>query len=511
MRNNVVKNVLAALFLVVLCFVIGVQAAESAVSSVGIIVAMVGVLFVIWMGPRCWMLIFLLPPVISLLPLPGKLSELPTIFLVSGGVLAYWVLMWCMGYVRFTWRTLWLLDLLLLVMFGYMVASYVRHPVSLAMFGWDAEYVGGKEYVWAILASLHYIAVSCIPCSSEQFWKVTSWGVRISVVIAFVAVFLSLSGIRGGVDITELGEAATSTRFGMFVQLGVYGIYWFYGMNPILRILGSPFLLAGCVLSLCGIVLSGAREYLMGNCFVIAALGIVKRELWCLTLLGLLTYGGLLFLSAEGIVKQYPRGIQRSLSVLPGIEIKRDIREETTHSSEWRVEMWKWALDSRNRYIKDYTWGDGFGQSVDYLRRETTALMRGTMRFGDQEFFANTGVWHSGYITTIHRLGYVGLVLVTLVYLAGLFMLFRVCFALKGTRLFFPCIFFCMSYAGDPFIYFISAGTFPFFFKGYLSLAFIKLFYCIGREQGIVIPWGQRQRYVPQVIREHGDALQIAP
>ncbi|MBR1981318.1 MAG: hypothetical protein IKA23_01035 [Akkermansia sp.] len=510
MPNAIVRNVLASLILVVLCFVIGAQAAENSKISVGIIVAIVGVVFMLWLGPRCWVLIYLLPPLISLLPIPGKLQELPTIFLISGGVLLYWMLLWMMGYVRFKWRSLWIMDFLVLLMFIYMVISYMRHPVSLAIFGWDTEYVGGKEYAWAIIATLHYIAVSCIPCSYDQSRKVFSWGIKISVGGAILAVVLSLVGIRGGTDITELGDAAANTRFGMFVQLGVYGIYCLYGMNPIMSVLSSPKLLFGCLLSLCGIVISGARELLMGNCFIIAALAIVKRELWCLTLLGLLFYGGLVYLSSEGVVKSFPHGIQRSLSVLPGVEIQRDIGEGAQHSSDWRIVMWKWALDKRTGYIHDYMWGDGFGQSVDYLRRETTAMMRGTSVYGDQEFFASTGVWHSGVITTIHRLGYVGLALVSLVYVYGTYMMFRVCMSLKGTPLFFPAIFFCMGFAGELPIYMISAGTLPYFFSGYMMLTFIKLFYCIGREQGFIIPWYMRKRYVPQMIREHEEQIRPA-
>lgn len=508
MQNSVVKNVLAALFLVVLCFIIGAQAAESAKVSMGILVALVGAVFLLWLGPRCWVLIYLLPPVMTMLPLPGKLSALPVAFVVCSGILCYWILMWIMGYVKFKWRSLLLMDLIVVVIAGYMVASYIRHPVSMAILGYDAEFVGGKEYVWCIVATMYYVAVSCIPSTYEQVQKVFGWAVRLTVGVCILSIVLSLLGIRGGVDVTELAEAATKTRFSMFAPLGIYCIYILYGLNPMMKVLTSPVLLGGCILSFLGILFSGWREVLMSNCFVIAALAFVKRELSVMVLLGLLAYGGILFLSAEGIVKELPFGIQRCLSVAPGVEIDREIRGGTEHSSEWRKEMWRWALDPRNGYIKDYTWGDGFGQSVDYLRRETTALMRGTMRYGDQEFFANTGTWHSGFITTLHRLGYIGVVIIAITYLYGVIMMFRVCMGLRGTKLFLPSLFFVLPYAGEPALFFISAGTITGFFNTFRFLAMIKLFYCVGREQGILTPWFQRRLYVPQVIREHGDELQ---
>lgn len=507
MPNAVVKNVLISVILVVLCIVVGAQVAESRNVSVGILAALVAGCFMLWIGPRCWVLIYLAPPIMTFLPIPGKLAQLPVIFLISNAMLAYWVVMRGMGYVRFAWRSLWIMDLLVAVLFCYMVASFVRHPVSMAVFGWDTEYVGGKEYFWAVTATVHYIALSCIPCTHEQFQKIVKWGVRLSCGAAILSVALRLLGIRGGTSLLEVADAAAGSRFSMFVQLGIYGIYWFYGMYPILRVFTSFSIFFAVILSLIGILLSGSRETLMGNCFVIAALSIVKREFWCFTLLSIMAYGVVLYLSAEGIVKEMPHGIQRCFSMLPGVEIQRDIKEGTSHSSEWRIVMWKWALDPRTGYIQDYTWGDGFGQSVDYLRRETTAMMRGTSQFGDREFFAVTGTWHSGFITTLHRLGYVGVGLVAIVYLYGLCMLIRVCMALRGTSLFFPCIFFCMDFAGQPFIFFISAGTIPYFFRGYMYLTFIKMFYCIGREQGIIIPWMQRQRYVPLAIQQIEEKL----
>jgi hypothetical protein len=133
-------------------------------------------------------------------------------------------------------------------------------------------------------------------------------------------------------------------------------------------------------------------------------------------------------------------------------------------------------------------------------------MMRGTTRYGDQDFFARTGTWHSGVITSIHRLGYVGLAIITMVYLYGIGMMFRVCMALKGTPMYFPAIFFLLPYAGEPSLFFISAGTIPKFFSTYTYLALIKLFYCVGREQGFIVPLAMQRHYVPLLIREQEEA-----
>ena len=156
---------------------------------------------------------------------------------------------------------------------------------------------------------------------------------RLTLICCLVNIALSLLGIRGG-GIGQIADDAMNSRFGMFAPLGAYCIYIFHGLNPLVKILASPSLSVGLILSFLAILISGWREVLMSNCFVIAALSFIKRELWAMILLGLLAYGGILLLSVEGIVKEMPFGIQRCLSVAPGVEIDRDIRHDTEHSSE---------------------------------------------------------------------------------------------------------------------------------------------------------------------------------
>lgn len=501
MPNAIVKNVLACLILVVLCVVIGAEIAESKEVSVGIIAALVGGSFMLWLGARCWVLIFLVPPVMALLPLPGRLAFVPVSYLVGLVVLTYWFIMWGMGYVRFRWRSLLVLDFIVLSIFLYMLFSFIRNPVSMAVFGWDTEYVGGKEYFFCILAVLFYITISCIPCSHEQVVRVLRWCVRVCIVSCLVAIGMGLTGYVG--SSTDLHEAATGGRFGMFLQLGMYGIYILYGQHPMSRVLLSPEILLGCVLSCIGILLSGWREQMMGSAIITIALAHIKRELWCLTLIFLAIYGALLYLSKEEMLDNWPYGIQRCISILPGVEVSDEVERNANGSSDWRVVMWEWAMDPRTGYIRDYVWGDGFGISVDFMRRETIAMMRQGAGYNLREQFAVTGVWHNGAITTVHRLGFVGLGLVTLLIGTTVLLILRVCHALRGTPYYLPSLFLILPYVAQLGLFYISAGTIVKFFNEFVYVAMTKFFYCEARELGLLTPLFSQQRYIPLAIQEH--------
>ena len=508
MPNAIVKNVLACLVLVILCIVIGAEVAESKEVSVGIIAALVGGSFMLWLGARCWVLVFIVPPVMALLPLPGKLGTIPVSYLVGLVVLVYWFIMWGMGYVRFRWRSLLALDFAVAALFLYMVISYIRNPVSMAVFGWETDYVGGKEYVFCILAVLFYIAMSCIPCSHEQVVRVLRWCVRLCIITCFVTIGMALSGYVGAA--TDLHEAATGGRFSMFLLLGMYGIYILYGQYPMSRVLLSPGIFVGCVLSCIAILLSGWREQMLASAIITIALAHIKRELWCLTLIFLAIYGALLYLSKEEMLDDWPYGIQRCISILPGVEVSDKVEANAGHSSEWRVEMWKWAVDPRTGYIRDYVWGDGFGISVDFMRRETTAMMRQGAGYNLREQFAVTGVWHNGGITTVHRLGFVGLGLVTLVFVTNVWVILRVCHALRGTPMYLPSLFLILPYVAQPVVFYVSAGTLIKFFNDFVYIAMAKFFYCEAREQGLLMPLFCRQHYIPLAIQAHEERIRPA-
>ena len=499
MNATAIRNVIVAIVLVLFCILIGSYAAEDKNVSVIMIAGIVGFIFMVVLGRRAWVLLYLLPPLVGFLPL-GVLQKLPAGFLVAGFVLVYWTLMWIMGYVQFKWRALPALDAIVLAVFLYYLLTFYWHPVSINELGIEAEYVGGKEYVWCVLAVVYYVTLSCIPCSYDALYSVLR---KTMYLVVGVTVFVAVSGLFGMVSAGSLGEEAGNSRFSLFSELGVVVFLIAFSKKTFHEIMASPKYILIMLFCCAAVVISGWREKLVGFGAIGLALCYIKRELAYIIISGIAVYGALLYLSEEKVVEEhFPFGMQRTLSIFPGVQIRDDVREETEHSSEWRKVMWRWALDPRTGYIKDYVWGDGFGQAVSDLNRYHVSLMRGSAIFGDQEDFAYTGTWHNGPILAIHRTGIVGLALITITFLYGAFLIIRVCRAYRGSPMFTLAVLFLCRLYGDIAHFYISAGQITRFFDDFVYLALAKVLYCIGREEGIIVPVFSKGRYNPMLIAE---------
>lgn len=503
MQVSGLKGIISGIILIVLCFIVGVHAAESAVSSAAIIAAIVGALVLILAGKRCWWLIFLFGPVVGVLPLPGPLSIIPGPMYMAFVVLAYWLLLWGMGYVKIRWRSFLLLDLLVLALAAYVVAAYIRRPVSIDFMGLDTDTIGGADYVFYTVAFVYYLTLSCIPMEKGELTKVLRWSV--GIVLACLFIKSSITVATGGVFVGGVDEVRTEVLYflgqGGIAALCARFSFFAIVLNPVLVVLFAA--LCGCVL------LSGGRERAGVVFCIVANIAIIKKEFLSCFLIGGLALIGLYTASAAGAFERAPHSVQRIVSMLPGMKIAKSVEKGTKGTWEWRLQLWDLAIDKRTGHINDYVFGDGYGQSKSATGRTIRAMMRGEYNAAKQALdgFAINGTWHNGVITIIHRLGCVGLSLVSLILIVGSVNMFRVCFALRGTSLFFPVVFYVSGYAAlIPEVCIGAHGDRLFIFQ-FSSLALIKWAYCMLRDEGKLLPMWSKRRYVPQMIREYGGQL----
>lgn len=480
MGTGIIKNIIIGIILMVLAFVVGSMAADGARDSLLILGGIVGAFVLLYLGKNCWWLIYVLPPVLSLIDL-GIFSSFPAAYMICAVVLVYWIVLRMMGYVRIVWHGVIWMDFLTLVLIAYYAHSYYLHPVELMIFSdADTEFVGGKEYIFCAAAAICYLSLSIVPCTMERLNKVLRWAFLGQVAMVILLFIVN----RGGMF-----------RVGNLIYVAMACKY------PLMGLVVAPWKLLLLLFGL-SLTLYGRREVFIIASFTYVGISLAKRQFILLLIAAGLTIGTLTYLSSENLLLLLPNRIQRTLYILPWLKIKKEIALEAQHSNDWRVEMWKWAMDPRTRYIRDYVWGDGFGVSMKLLRLTTISLNRGTVSAADQQRFAETGVWHSGVFTAIHRVGFVGLGLMMIWHIAALFLIARICAALDKRNQSFYLMYQVMPFWGYAFCYYISAGTIVYFFSQFHMLAIAKVAYSEAIRTGVLPRLFTRQQYIPLAIRE---------
>jgi hypothetical protein len=206
---------------------------------------------------------------------------------------------------------------------------------------------------------------------------------------------------------------------------------------------------------LLAIFLSGFRSVILFAMVAFLLASILRgnlRDLWLAgagMLLGVVT-----LVSLQGSVIQLPLTFQRSLAWLPG-DWSEEAKQWGDESTRWRVEMWHWAWND-DRILRDRTWGQGFGLSIDDMNLIASSLMAGEgggSRLGgsDRENFMITGSFHSGPLSTIKYIGIVGLCLYypLMCYMAVL--AWRLCVRARGTKAFSLALFVGIPVIYEPF------------------------------------------------------------
>lgn len=500
MNTDVIQRTLVGLCLMVLAFVVGTLVAGDAKEAFLFVSAVAGLFVVIALGRRCWWLIFLAPPLLSLVPL-GIVSKLPMGFAAATGIMLYWVLMTMTGAARLCWRSLGWVDFMVLLLACLFAYSYYSHPVVMGFLGGKDGVAGGSAYIWCIFGILYYVILSSIPCSRKDLDPVLHWAVWISAISAVLSSLWEVLGVGGSGE--GLGSEMAGSRFGLFVGLGQVIILLIVCRYKLWRILVSPLLLGAVLLGLAMVFLSGFREKLVCTAVLVIYVAIIRREFITVTLLAAGTYALLIFMSSTGLMLSLPFGIQRTLSIVPGVEVSDDVKRGAQHSADWRVEMWGWAMDPRTGYIKDYTWGDGFAVDMRVQSRQFRMVYRDRIEGaqGDLRFYAKAGLWHNGSISTIHRVGYVGLVLVSIWFLVCLILVARMCAAYQGTPQQFYYLYYTVPLAELVTKFYISAGGVSFAFQMMTYAALAKQLYVFALEEGRIQPLFGRSSYVPRMLR----------
>jgi len=166
-------------------------------------------------------------------------------------------------------------------------------------------------------------------------------------------------------------------------------------------------------------------------------------------------------ISVQGSLVQLPLTVQRTLSWLPG-DWNPQAVADAEGSTQWRVEMWAWAWND-DRILRDRTWGQGFGLSLDDMSLIANSLSAGQgganlLGGSDRENFMITGSFHSGPLSTIKYIGVVGLALYYPLMCYMALLAWRLCINARGTQAFALALFVGIPIIYEPFNFVVVFG-----------------------------------------------------
>lgn len=502
MENGNVKNIVLIALVVILSFFVGSLSVDGLKNALMPIALIGGAFFLLYLGKNSKFLIFYLPLFASFLPF--NTGNLDLYCPIAAGVFIYWIFLRFLGHVRMEWVGHPMCDTIVGIFFVHMCICFYRNPVAIKALGLDLDMMGGLDYAGWFLGTVAYVGISLIPFTCEELCKIVKRTFYIVLAVTCYGIFLKLAGKGGGTagNGSGLGEEAQNSRFNLFTSLGSTLFSWIYMLNPLRKLLTTPSKIIILILCLIAVFLSGWRQTIISFAFVVFFMALLKRELSFILFIGCLFYGGLLFLSSERALENLPYGIQRSLCAIPGVHVSKRVEASATGSSDWRKEMWGWALDPRTRYIKDYVWGDGPGVSESKNQRYITAVLRGETTGGDNRHFAENGVWHSGWITFMHRYGIIGLVLSAIFSSIYVLIAILLCLKYRSTQYFPFMVLYCSSSLSSSIIFYLSAGTPVHMFAGFTIFAIYKQLYVRARELGRNDSFFRSEPYTPLMIQD---------
>jgi hypothetical protein len=470
---------LAGMGLAVYC---GKLTGNSQLGTLAFIVAMaVGTTFLLGLRQYVWILIPILWPLygqVAVLPLPFSVRDL-AVMAVFVGVLALKAFKIVRIKPRFD-----LLDFIVIVQVVYVFTVYVRNPVGANALG--SERIGGRPYLDIGIALLAYWVLSRAVGDKSitprlPFLVMGSQVVEmvLNAIVFFVPRLTPIfSSIYTGVnpenfeaDNVYRGPAQESSgRQPYFTGVGLFSallctslwrpltlitpIYWF------------RFLLFSATLVMIG--LTGFRSALItigGYVVISSVLRRGVKELFPMALIGIPAL--VLLIAMQGTIINLPLSIQRTLSFLPG-KWDQVAVSEAVGSTEWRLQIWKIML-SENRFIANKLLGDGFGFSYAQLRiMETHRFSSGDSSLEDYIIVGNV---HSGPLSAIRYVGYVGLAIFMVLILVSARRAWVLARRAEGSPYYVLAMFVCIPVIWNPFNYvFIMGG-----FEGALPTAIFAL------------------------------------
>jgi hypothetical protein len=321
---------------------------------------------------------------------------------------------------QFTELEFWILMLTLMI-----AQVYMRNPVGLNIFGGST--VGGKGYALYAIA----LTSAIILCGLRVPKKHLNWVKKLSIAGGLLNFTVSIMGSlvpslayftgqtyskSDEVNYEDIGKAVDTRdagRVGYLTTLGKnIGLWTSSHISPLVALL-KPLWLILILISIASVLIGGFRNGIASLAFIYL-LGIAYRSGGFAVIVSCFAgMGGIALLAAINLIAPLPPNAQRALTFLPGTWEQR-YKDDAKGSTAWRVEVWKEALTS-DRWIRNKWLGDGLGFSSAELAaqmNERKGSLMGISGFdAHRETVLVNGDYHSGPVSSVRVVGYVGLII----------------------------------------------------------------------------------------------------
>lgn len=426
--------ILAAILVVMLplALLLGQWSATDPVMAMSVAAGIIIFGVVVVMQRSIWLLIplfyaFRFP--LTLLPGGFALRDI-----VTGGVFAVMVLIWLVRRyeIRLRFGTL---EMLLALQYACLFQAFVRNPAGFRVLG--SETVGGRPYVEIALSLLVFVVLAAQVVDLKKTYLASKMFLLGGVGAAMLEIVSMLIPSLGYLiaRVYQLGSSV-GLRSEQAIEAGVaevnqYSVgrkeYLSYLVKPLfawllaktrplgLMNLKRPFVVIGFVIVMLAAMLSGYRSLLIWIGMMYIAAAIIRRhkeDIAVACVAGILMM--CILIGGNGQIFDLPLAAQRALSFLPG-NWDPLAEGDAKSSAEWRYEMWHEVMTT-DTYIENKWIGDGFGLSMDDLQFQARIQFGGGVVTPEmmQEHFMRSGDFHSGPIGTINRVGYFGLLMLTI-------------------------------------------------------------------------------------------------
>lgn len=510
MDSQKIKLIIISILALFAALYLGISAATAQMETVGWVLGAGVLITCLLLGPRIWLLIPFLGSLHLTLMIPGR----PSTIAVAQTLVVFFSLLMFMTRklpirLRFTELEVWMFLLVLCVL-----QVYLRNPIGVNLFG--SNQVGGRPYALFVVALIAALIMCGLVVPAKELrtaLKLSIVGGILNFTIGLISLFWFPLGYWFGVG----GDETTSSRAQMKAidTENASRIDFVRDVAHTLALTVSSFKnpLAACfsirwapliIISLAFAGLSGYRNVVasVGMTYVVGTL--YRGGVGALFGSVLAGVAAVALLAVTNLAMPLPPNIQRALSFLPGTWNERYVID-SEGSTDWRVEIWQEVLFT-DRWIQNKIMGDGLGFSAAELARQEALMVEGgSERFGvsgfdfHRESILANGDYHSGPVSAVRTIGYVGLLVMVLAQIRLVVHAHRQILRCKGTEWFPVALFFCIPIIWFPFYFAFIFGGFQVDGVGILmNLGMLRML-----ENNLPLP-----AYVTQRARHHGFTLQ---